>query len=127
MSRLVRIFTVAALGLSVAVPPVAVPKAAYAAPRPAPLDGEPTPAACAPLGFELTPETPRPQPRPSYAAPAAVTASASRVGPRTQRAAASPSSGASATAGSARAHAAASDRFGRDGNRRDRVAHPARP
>ncbi|MBA4809284.1 MAG: hypothetical protein H2037_17280, partial [Brevundimonas sp.] len=40
MSRLVRIFTVAALGLSVAVPPVAVPKAAYAAPRPAPLDGD---------------------------------------------------------------------------------------
>ena len=62
MSRVIRIAALSVLSLSFAAPPVAVPSVALAKP----LDGEPTPAACRPLGFELgspepvaAPPTPR--------------------------------------------------------------------
>lgn len=55
MSRLVKIAVAATLGLSVAAPPVAVPTFASAQPQSPSLDGEATPAACAPLGFVLSP------------------------------------------------------------------------
>lgn len=50
MSRPLRIAASALLALSVAAPTSAVPSFALASPR----DGEATPAACAPLGFDLT-------------------------------------------------------------------------
>ncbi|WP_313447241.1 hypothetical protein, partial [Brevundimonas sp.] len=49
MPRVIRIAALSVLSLSFAAPPVAVPTVALAKP----LDGEPTPAACRPLGFEL--------------------------------------------------------------------------
>ena len=49
MSRIIRIAALSVLSLSFAAPPVAVPSVALAKP----LDGEPTPAACRPFGFEL--------------------------------------------------------------------------
>ena len=49
MSRTIRIAALSVLSLSFAAPPVAMPSVALAKP----LDGEPTPAACRPLGFEL--------------------------------------------------------------------------
>jgi len=57
MSRLVRVAAAALLGAAVATPPAAVPALAFASP---PLDGEATPAACAPLGFDLRDERARP-------------------------------------------------------------------
>jgi len=62
MSRLIRAAAAALLGLSVAAPPAALPGPALAKP----LDGAPTPAACAAVGIELSP--PRP-PRPIAARP----------------------------------------------------------
>ncbi|KQR61077.1 von Willebrand factor type A domain-containing protein [Brevundimonas sp. Leaf168] len=53
MSRIIRMAALSVLSLSFAAPPVAVPSVALAKP----LDGEPTPAACRPLGFELETET----------------------------------------------------------------------
>lgn len=79
MSRLFRITAVAALGVSVATPPMAPPAFAQtqAQTRPASsgkaLDGEPTPAACAPFGFRL-PQTQREVAR-SFATPIVVTGS----------------------------------------------------
>jgi Ca-activated chloride channel homolog len=52
MSRIIRMAALSVLSLSFATPPVAVPSVALAKP----LDGEPTPAACRPLGFELQAE-----------------------------------------------------------------------
>ena len=49
MTRPLRIAASALLALSVAAPTAAVPTFAAATPR----DGEATPAACAPLGFDL--------------------------------------------------------------------------
>ena len=51
MSRFARIAALSLLSLSIAAPPVAVPTVVLAKP----LDGEATPAACRPLGFELAP------------------------------------------------------------------------
>lgn len=53
MSRIIRMAALSVLSLSFAAPPVALPTVALAKP----LDGEPTPAACRPLGFELETET----------------------------------------------------------------------
>jgi len=56
MSRLARIAALSVLSLSVAAPPMALPSVALAKP----LDGEPTPAACGPLGFDLQPSASAP-------------------------------------------------------------------
>ena len=49
MSRVIRIAALSLLSVSFAAPPVALPSVALAKP----LDGEATPAACGPLGFDL--------------------------------------------------------------------------
>ncbi|WP_426020018.1 vWA domain-containing protein [Brevundimonas sp. DWR2-3-1b1] len=56
MSRLARIAALSVLSLSIAAPPMALPSIALAKP----MDGEATPAACGPLGFDLQPSAPMP-------------------------------------------------------------------
>ena len=65
MSRLPRIAALSLLGVSLAAPPAALPTGALAQPT----DGEATPAACRPLGFELAPAATPPVLRPARVAP----------------------------------------------------------
>jgi Ca-activated chloride channel family protein len=56
MSHISRAALAALIGLSFVAPPVALPSVALAKP----MDGEATPAACGPLGFDLRPSAPMP-------------------------------------------------------------------